>query len=145
LKSNPVEIEITAAAAAWQQAEFQRIVDALAPPGLSRSVMKDDPKQPARDALRYLGSADAAREMARRLRGEEDHADWDYMFGLIGSPHRDAGLEEMNKLLGDPDFPVGDLFLTTMAILPLDPKAPSEALRKQRDENLRAFELRLAS
>ena len=96
-------------------------------------------------ALRYLGSEEAARELARRMRGEDDQADWDYMFGLIGSPHRDTGLEEMNKLLEDPEFPVSDLFLTTMAVLPLDPKEAPGSLRKQRDENLKVLRQRLVS
>jgi hypothetical protein len=79
------------------------------------------------------------------LRGEDNHADWDCMFGLIGSPHRNTGLEEMNKLLNDADFPVTDLFLTTMAVLPLDPKEAPRSLIKQRDENLDALRLRLVS
>jgi hypothetical protein len=50
----------------------------------------------------------------------------------------------MNKLLQDPEFPVCDLFLSTLSILPLDPKEPG-SVRKERDENLKAFRQRLVS
>jgi hypothetical protein len=94
--------------------------------------------------LRFLGSKGAARELARRLRGDSVNADFECMFGLIGSPNRAAGLEEMNKLLEDPAFPVSVMFLDTMAMLPLDPAAPPGTLRRQRDENLTALRQRLA-
>jgi hypothetical protein len=145
LKSNPVELRITAADAAWQQVQFAQIVETLNLPGPSSGSVQTDPRQAALKALRYLGSEEAARELARRLRGEDSHTDWDCMFGLIGSPHRDTGLEEMSKLLEDADFPVSDLFLTTMSVLPLDPKEAPGSLRKQRDENLKAFRQRLVS
>jgi hypothetical protein len=145
VKSNPIELKIIAADAAWQQGELKVIVEALNRPGSFGGDMRNDPQQAARKALRYLGSEEATRELARRLRGEDNHADWDYMFGLIGSPHRDAGLQEMNKLLEAPDFPISDLFLTTMAILPLDPREPPASLRKQRDENLKSLRQRLVS
>jgi hypothetical protein len=145
LESNPIELQITAADAAWQQSELKNILGALSRPGPPGGGAGCDPQQLARKALRYLGSEDAARELARRLGGEDNHADWDYMFGLIGSPHRDAGLKELNKLLGSPDFSVTDLSLTTMSMLPLDPKEPPGSLRKQRDENLMALRQRLAS
>ena len=145
LKSNPVELHIISADSAWQHNEFKRIVAALSQTGLSGGDMGNDPKQTARKALRYLGTEEAAREMARRLRGEDNQADWDYMFGLIGSPHRDAGLQEMNKLFKDPEFPVSGLFLTTMSVLPLDPREPPASLRRQRDENLKASQKELVS
>jgi hypothetical protein len=145
LKSNPIELQISAADAAWQQNELKHIVEALNRPGSSGGDVRNDAKEAARKGLRYLGSEEAARELARRLRGDDDHADWDYMFGLVGSPHRDAGVEQMNKLLQDPEFPVCDLFLTTLSILPLDPKEPPGSLRKERDENLKAFRQSLVS
>jgi hypothetical protein len=145
LKSNSVDLRIIASDAAWQQAQLKQIVEALGRPGPSGGDRQNDPRQAAMKALRYLGSEEAAGELARRLRGEDSHADWDCMFGLIGSPHRDAGLMEMNKLLEDPEFPVSDLFLTTMSVLPLDSNEPPESLRKQREEILQALRQRLAS
>jgi hypothetical protein len=145
LKSNPIELQISAADAAWQQTELKHIVEALNRPSSSVGDMRNDPREAARKGLRYLGSEEAARELARRLRGDDEHADWDYMFGLVGSPHRDAGVQQMKELLQDPEFPVCDLFLTTLSILPLDPKEPPGSLRKERDDNLKAFRQRLVS
>jgi hypothetical protein len=142
LKSNPVELRIIAADAAWQQVQFKMIVEALSRPGPTSRDVQHDPKEAALKALRYLGSEEAARELARRLRGEDSHADWDCMFGLIGSPHRDTGLEEMSKLIEDPEFPVSDLFMTTMSILPLDLGGD---LIEQRGENLKALRQRLVA
>ena len=120
-------------------------MEALNRPGSSVGDMWNDPREAARKGLRYLGSEEAARELAKRLRGDDDHADRDYMFGLVGSPHRDAGVEQMKELLQDPEFPVCDLFLTTLSILPLDAKEPPGSLRKETDENLKAFRQRLVS
>ena len=145
LKSNPIELQISAADAAWQQTELKHIVEALNRPSSSVGDMRNDPREAARKGLRYLGSEEAARELAKRLRGDDDHADRDYMFGLVGSPHRDAGVEQMKELLQDPEFPVCDLFLTTLSILPLDAKEPPGSLRKETDENLKAFRQRLVS
>jgi hypothetical protein len=81
--------------------------------------------------------------MARRLRGEDTHADFECMFGLIGSPHRDAGLEEMNRLFENPNFPVTQMFVTTMSILSLDPSEAPETLRTKMDLNRRALNEKL--
>jgi hypothetical protein len=143
LKSNPIELQIIAADAVWQELQFNRIREALSQSRPSGGNVQNDPEQAALRALRYLGSEEAARELAKRLRGEDNRTDWDCMFGLIGSPHREAGLEEMNRLLDEPEFPVSDLFLTTMSILPLDPKESSGFLRQQRDDNLKALRQRL--
>lgn len=143
LKSNPVELRITTADAAWQQAQFRQIVEALNRLVPSSGNVQADTKQAALKALRYLGSAESARELARRLRGEDNNTDWDCMLGLIGSPHRDTGIEEMRKLLEDPDFPVSNRFLTTMSVLPLDPKAAPEALEKQRADHLKLIRQKL--
>ena len=42
----------------------------------------------------------------------------------------------MNKLLLDPDFPVSEMFVETMAILALDPATSPVVLRNQRIDNL---------
>jgi hypothetical protein len=101
LRSNPIELHIAAADAAWQKDQLSQIRDALNQAGPSTGNVQNDPRQAAWKALRYLGSEEAARELAKRLRGDDSHVDWDCMLGLIGSPQRDAGLEEMNKLLAD--------------------------------------------
>jgi hypothetical protein len=135
LKSNSIDLRIIEPDEAWQQSELKRILadfDASPP---STGFLPNNQRLAAVTALRYLGSADAARELARHLRGDENEVDWACMFGLIGSPNRLAGYEEMKKLLVDPDFPVGAMFLTAIAIVPLDPAEPAEDLKQQRDAN----------
>jgi hypothetical protein len=67
-----------------------------------------------------LGTASAAKELARHLRGEDTNFDFECMFGLVGSPQHEAALSEMRRLLADPDHPVTDLFLVTMSVLLLN-------------------------
>jgi hypothetical protein len=143
VKSNPIEFEIVVADPAWQLAKLAEIRNALnqAAPG---DTPPSDSRGGALRALRYLGSEEAARELARRLRGDDSHEDWQCMFGLIGSPHHEAGLEEMEKLLDDPDFPVSALFMSTISILSLDPERPREVLRKQRQQMQQDYNRRLA-
>lgn len=120
LKSNWIELKIVAAAPSWQQKTLAEIRQALDTGKPLNANVPDEAKRTAFTQLRYLGTEGAARELARRLRGEDNNADFECMFGLIGSPHRDVGLEEMNKLFENPDFPITQLFLTTMSILPLN-------------------------
>lgn len=136
LKSNSIEIRIIEPDSAWQHSEMKSILadlDTSAPP---TGPFSSSPRITAMTRLRYLGSADAARELARRLSGDEGQVDWVCTFGLIGSPNKLAGYEEMRRLLVDPDFPVGSGFLQAMAIVLLDPAQPPEALRQQREANL---------
>lgn len=135
LESNTIQVRIVEPDDAWRQSELKKILtdfDDSPPP---TAALSSNQRLAAATALRYLGSADAARELARHLRGEENQVDWACMFGLIGSPNKLVGYEEMKRLLVDPDFPVGGMFLTTIAILPLDPAESAEALSQQRDAN----------
>ncbi len=141
--SNVIDLQITSPDPAWQHSQLMEIREELKRGGEPSGDVRNDSKQAALKALRYLGSEEAARELTQRLRGEDGYADLECMFGLIGSPNREAGLEEMNKLLEDPMFPISDLFLTTMSILPLDADDLPESLRKQQEENLNALRRRL--
>lgn len=126
LKSNWIELKIVAAAPSWQHQTLAEIRQALDTGKPLNPNVPDEPKRNALTKLRYLGTEEAARELARRLRGEDNNADFECMFGLIGSPQRAAGLEETNRLFENPDFPITRLFLTTMSILPLNRADPSE-------------------
>jgi HEAT repeat protein len=135
LKSNQIVLEILPADPEWQRAKLLEIrarLNGKPSPGFTAN----DPRQEAIKALRYLGSEEAAREMARGLRGEDPQADHHFGFGLVGSPHRREGLAEMQALLRNPDFPVSGQFVFTMSLLDLDPDQPAEDLRTQRQEAL---------
>jgi hypothetical protein len=131
--SNEVELTIIPASAAWQERTLEHALAGL-----------DGPKQADayRDAtklLRYLGSEAAAREIARRMRGPDESSE--FMFGLVGSPAKDAGLDEMQDLLASAGFPVTNLFLRTMSVLAVtpggsDPPAQREALEARFRQDL---------
>lgn len=121
LRSNELRLTILPADRAWQQAALKKAVAALdaAPSGggAASSVAHAEEVQAALKTLRYLGTADAARELARHMRGEDQHADFLCMFGLFSSPFRDAALTEMRRLLAAPDHPVSSNFLYAMTVL----------------------------
>jgi hypothetical protein len=135
LKSNSIDLDIVASDSDWQETQIKKILIDLDQPPSKPGPFLSESRAAALSALRYLGSPDAARELARHMRGEENQLDWYCMFGLIGSPSRLAGYQEMKKLLIDPDFPIGSMFLNAIAVVPLDPTELAEHLRQQREAN----------
>ena len=131
--SNELLLTIVPATEAWQLRTLQQALAVLNAPPVGRSRL--DTQRPAVKALRYLGTAAAAREMARRLLPNESNWTNDYRLGLVASPAREAALDEMRALLADPDFPVSGLFLNTMSIvaLPADAAGDVRAQRKELD------------
>jgi len=115
--SNELSLTIVKPTKTWQDSTLKTaigILDGPAPTGPARPDAFE-PQLEAAKTLRYLGTPAAAREMARRITGGA--SDWDFKLGLAGSPSKDAGLEEMEKLLVDPKFPVTDLFLDAMSVI----------------------------
>jgi len=143
VQSNSIELKIVAPDASWQTAQLAAVRQVLNREAPAGSSAPDELRQAALTRLRYLGTDQAAREMARRLRGEGDNGEVQCMFGLVGSANRAASLEEMNRLFDNPDFPLSQLFLNTMAILPLDPGDPPETLRTKKEANRHALNERL--
>lgn len=135
LKSNSIEFEIVTPDNIWQREQLNKILIDLDHAASKQGPFLSESRAAALRALRFLGSPDAAVELARHIRGEENQLDWYCMFGLIGSPNRLAGYEELKKLLIDPDFPVGNVFLNAIAVVPLDPAKSAERLKQQREEN----------
>lgn len=121
--SNELTLTIVPATKEWQAATLKAALATLDPAltaGTKRFTAPDAIKDAVK-TLRYLGTVDAARELARRLRGTD--WDWDFSFGLIGSPAKDEGLAEMKRLLVDPDFPVIGQFLSTMSVMAVEGEA----------------------
>ena len=145
LESNSIQLQIIEPDDAWQQSELKRILADFDTSPPSTGLLLSGQRAAAITRLRYLGSADAARELARHLRGDENQVDWACMLGLIGSPNRLAGFEEMTRLLEDPDFPVSGMFLNAIAMVPLDPADSAEHLRQQRGANLKDARSSLAT
>ena len=141
--SNELSLTIVPAAPKWQQETLRHaveVLDASADEGLVASG-QTNPRADAMKVLRYLGTPAAARELARRL--NEPGCSSDCRFGLIGSPARAAGLDEMRRLLVDPEFPVDSSFLSTMSVAGLT--SDSGDLPAQRQQLETAFRQELAS
>lgn len=104
-QSNQVTVGITPADPQWQKQQLTRILTVL--DGLLSQ--SNQPPDEVRD-LCNLGTRDAALEIARRM-GDRSAFFHLYQWGLIRSPYRAEGIQEMERLLLDPDFAVNDYFL----------------------------------
>jgi hypothetical protein len=143
LRSNELTLEIVPADPAWQKTELTRVQTVLKEHPSAGPMRPDASRTMALKSLRYLGTPDAARELARLFQSGDNQAEFECMFGLVGSPNRAAGLDEMRRLLRDPDFPVSQSFLSTMSLLSLEPSTSRETLSMQRDENLKQLRKQL--
>lgn len=106
LDTNEVEFDIIPADDSWQAQQLKEI-ESQTPINWPR--------------LRALGTAAAARLLARHYRGDIYPLDHELLLGLLASPNRQAGVEEMRRLLRDPDFPVAASFLDALALLDTPP------------------------
>jgi hypothetical protein len=143
LVSNVVAFEVVPASPDWQAETLAGATAALESPA------KDVASRGAR-TLRFLGSAAATRELARRFWSLTDQPlGWDLMFGLVGSPERQTAVDGLVAALTDPSHPVSMAVVTTLALLeiqsradyvlpPYDPAARDEWLR-QRDRKTEAY------
>jgi len=66
---------------------------------------------------RSSGTAAAARFLARQYRGDVYPLDHEALLGLLSSPSKQAGADEMGRMLRDPDFLVTAPFLDALAVL----------------------------
>jgi len=147
--SDVVEFDVLRRDNKW---ETQRLNEAISL--LSKSGVSHDP---ACRTLRFLGTTAAAAEMRKRFDGRDNQCEWDYKFGLIGSPHRDFVIREMENAISLREQAVTSHFIGTLALLeffkrgPELPPYPAEATEEQsaqywsQVERRRAFydELRL--
>jgi hypothetical protein len=142
--SNELLLTIVPATPEWQRETLRHALAALdgSKPAPTQAASQPDPTKDAVKALRYLGTPAAAREMARRF--NDPYCASDCGFGLIGSPAREAGLDEMRRLLADPDFPVTNHFLGTMSVVGLPADAAGD-LPAQRQRLETAFRQELVS
>ena len=149
LRSNAVEFQVVKADPEWQGKQL-----AAAERALDSDSTGEDAKHAAR-VLRFLGSEAATRELARRFwSGNDQPFGWDLKFGLFGSPYRASAIEAMKAALKDPQHPVTQEFVQTLATLEMqsDPKyrlpkcdeTNKEAWMKVRDAYFAAFNKQVA-
>jgi len=114
--SNVIEFEILPLDKRWSTQKLNEAVTMLTKPdGDHRSACR---------TLRFLGTAAAVGEMIKRFRGEDDTCDFQYEFGLIGSPQRDFVIREMENALTAPEQPVITAFVNTLALLAFTEQSP---------------------
>ncbi len=136
VQSNEVTLRIVPASKAWQKLTLQgaiAILDQLPPLKPQDKQTYTTARRQAFETLRFLGTADAAKELAKRLRGEDSGGlDYVCMLGLISSPEHDAARSALEKELAGPDHPISDTFISTLRTVNTDPKDQNwrEAQRK---------------
>src|SRR6266542_771409 len=123
-RSNELTLKIVAADPAWQKRIFKDAVANLdAPAPLKAEQMEEYAisRRQAVETLRFLGTPDAVREMAKRMRGEDSSGlDHVYMLGLISSPERSVARTALEEALADPDHPIDINFLYALRMVNSD-------------------------
>lgn len=123
-RSNEITLKIVAADPAWQRRVLNdavRKLDAPAPIKPEQTEQYATSRRQAIDTLRFLGTAGAAREMAKRMRGEDSGGlDYICMLGLITSPERSVVRTALEEALADPDHPIDGTFLYALRMVNSD-------------------------
>jgi hypothetical protein len=147
VRSNPITLKMVAADPDWQKRAYEQAVAVInANPGEEpRSYdQPPSPKEKAWDVLRYLGTPEAAGELAKRLRGDDsDNHDFICYIGLICSPARTAARDALTRELADPDHPIDDTFLDTLRKVEpehLLDQYTDEGRKKQNEELTKEFQ-----
>ena len=143
VSSNEVALSIVPAKKAWQELILRGAVAALDQPAPVKPQDLDKntkSRRRALEALRFLGTADAAKELAKRLRGEDSGGlDYVCMLGLISSPQREAARSALETELRDPDHPISDTFLYTLRTINTVGEAPNQDWRDAQSKALGAL------
>lgn len=116
--SNPITLKIVARDPAWErQALNDAIAKLNAPAPLKRATTQgsfEASRLEAAETLRFLGTADAVRELVRQLGVENSGIASTCFFGIISSPERAVSREALAQALTAPDYPITDNFLDAL-------------------------------
>ena len=141
LLAGPIEFDVIAADRAWQAHQLTEIEMEL-----SRAAVSDEPAAfRALERLRHLNSPESTRELARRLRGENAPTDYECLEGLLTSSSRAVAIDEVNRLLADPGFPVSERFLDALTSLSIPIDAPRDEHQKAVAASRRQLSSQLAN
>jgi hypothetical protein len=134
VRSNEVELKIVPANPEWQKGVLRDAVaslDAPAPAKRQQTEQYAASRRQALATLRFLGTGDAARELAKRMRGEDSGGlDYICMLGLISSPERSAARSALAEALADPDHPIDSNFLYALRVINAEPNVPDTNWRE---------------
>ena len=133
-RSNEITLKIVAADSAWQKRVFSEAVRELDKPGPANPEEMEQhttARRQAMETLRFLGTAGAVREMAKRMRGEDSGVlDNIASLALTSTPERVAARTALEEALADPDHPIDGRFLYTLRMVNSEPGATNENYRE---------------
>ncbi len=117
--SNQITLKILPRDQAWEKRTYDEAVATLKSPSPAKSEdIENSPAYRAFETLRFLGTAEATRELANQLRGDSrGNLDFVCYIGLVSSPERAVAREALDAALSDPDRPIDDTFLDTLVVL----------------------------
>src|SRR5439155_3267191 len=120
--SNEITLNILPRDSDWEKRVYDQAVATLR---TSSSVKPEDeensPAYRALETLRFLGTAEATRELANQLRGESrGNLDFVCYIGLVSSPERAVAREALEEALANPDHPIDDTFLDALIYVESD-------------------------
>ncbi len=115
ITSNSLTIEIVEASLQWKATRMQRALQLLKAPRTQPNFDQD--RRDGGRILRFLETPEAAFEMVLRLSSGYAMPIYDFRFGILSSPHRDAVLTIMEDRIEAPDQAVDARFIDTLATL----------------------------
>jgi len=142
-RSNEITLKIVKAEPAWQKRVLNEAVAKLDAPLESNGSDQNEIRKQAFDALRFLSTADATRELVKRMRGAGSGS-FDYlcMLGVTSSPERAVARAALEEALGDPDRAIDSVFLFTLTTINSDSNGGNA---NWRETNQRSLEQLLAA
>lgn len=132
LRSKPLELSIIPASKAWQEAQLASILSTLEREPEFQGLQAD--RRAAIANLRFLGTAEAARVMAKHVRSDEPSMESQCAFGLMGLREavRPEAVAALRTMMEDPDFPITDWMLITYDMLQLSDDSDVQTVMKYR-------------
>lgn len=111
IASNQVELTILEPDPAWEQEELQRILQALESPNTDEAAA-------AERRLRYLDTAAAAAEQARRILAAGDSTpSYEFRKGLLQASHPEEAIAILESSLNDGESPTGSILLLAQIVI----------------------------
>jgi tetratricopeptide (TPR) repeat protein len=112
--SNQVALKILPVDHAWEKQAYDKAMATLRAANPRDFEDGESTAYHGLETLRFLGTADAARELVNQLRADRAGNSECY-FGLVSSPERAVAREALDQALSDPDRPLGDTLLDAMS------------------------------
>lgn len=144
-RSNEITLKIVKADPAWQKRVLNEAVAKLdAPlPREANGTDQNEIRKQAFEALRFLATADATRELVKRMRGEGSGSfDYVCMIGVTSSPERSVARAALQEALADPDRAIDGTFLYALTTINSDNNGGNT---NWRETNQRVLEQLLAA